>query len=80
MNDYYNVETVTDLKKHVDRFHEEIYCDGKTTASHSYPSSVSFYNKTTGNYMKLSNIEAMRNGGCGCWVGMELEFEEELDD
>ena len=80
MNDYYEIETVTDLKEHVDSFHKEIYCNGKTTASHSYPSSVSFYNKTTKKYMKLSNIYPDTHGGCGCWVGMNIEFEEVSDD
>jgi hypothetical protein len=80
MNDYYKIETVSDLKKHVDFFHENICCDGKTTGPHNYPSRVRFYNRTTKQYMELVNIEADRHSGCGCWVGMELEFVNHIDD
>ena len=76
MEHYDGIETVSDLKEKIDLYHNEIGCDGKGTNSHTYPSSLSFYNKTTGKFMRLSEIEADRHGGCNCWVGMSFEFEE----
>jgi hypothetical protein len=76
MKHYNDIETVSDLKNQIDLYHGEIGCNGKSTGSHSYPSTLSFYNRTTEKWMRLAEIDIDRHGGCNCWVGLEFEFEE----
>ena len=77
--DVMNDITVSEFKKIIDTYADEICCNGKTTGSHSYPSSVSFnYKDCKGewHYLRYKGSEPDRHMGCNCWTGIEIELEE----
>lgn len=70
--------TVTEFMDRLKTFADEIYCNGTRTASHSYPSTVEFWD-AEGNTYRLADIEPERHLGCGCWVGIRFRLEREAD-
>lgn len=68
--------TVTEFKKIIEDYNKEICCNGKTTASHSYPSSVYFYLEENDEIipLELYEQEPLQHGGCNCWTGIIFTF------
>lgn len=72
--------TVKSFKEIVDKYQEEIGCDGKGFGGHNFKSSVEFIVKREdGKYqsLKLVKSEPYQLIGCGCWGGIYFYFEED---
>ena len=72
--------TVKAFKEIVDKYQDEIGCDGKGFGGHQFPTSVDFILvKKDGNHQKLKLVEhePYMLMGCGCWGGIDFYLEED---
>lgn len=75
--------TVKAFKEIVDKYQDEIGCDGKGFGSHTFKSSVEFIiKKKNGNFqsLKLIGSEPYQLIGCGCCGGIYFYFEEDGEE
>lgn len=74
MSDIAPTLTVTEFMRKLDTFVREIGCTGTGTGSHTYPSTVEFWDRD-GNAYRIVDIEPRTHLGCGCWTGIEFRLE-----
>jgi hypothetical protein len=75
--------TVKAFKEIVDKYQDEIGCDGKGFGGHTFKSSVEFIVKRKDGKdqsLKLVKTEPYRLIGCGCWGGIYFYLEEEGEE
>lgn len=75
----YEPPTVSDFLVKVEEYRKEIWCNGKRTASHTYPSAVEFVDKDRKEF-RLVGDSPITHMGCGCWTGIKFVLERVEDD